>query len=114
MFTDNEVKDVLTALYQDGHVDLVLADRISALMYGLAAGLNQSSMLNAALLKECHWSIDDFGGDSVYETQCGHSFYFDDASGADENDFRFCAYCGGKLVEVKTSDEKDEPVAATE
>jgi hypothetical protein len=31
-FTENETKDVLTALYQDGHVDLVLADRIAALM----------------------------------------------------------------------------------
>lgn len=33
-FTENEIKDVLTALYQDGHVDLVLADRIAALMHG--------------------------------------------------------------------------------
>lgn len=31
-FTENEVKDVLCALYQDGDVDLVLADRIAALM----------------------------------------------------------------------------------
>lgn len=31
-FTENETKDVLTALYQDGHVDLVLADRVAALM----------------------------------------------------------------------------------
>lgn len=31
-FTENEIKDVLTALYQDGHVDLVLADRVAALM----------------------------------------------------------------------------------
>jgi hypothetical protein len=31
-FTENETKDVLTALYQDGHVDLVLCDRVAALM----------------------------------------------------------------------------------
>jgi len=31
-FSENETKDVLTALYQDGHVDLVLADRVAALM----------------------------------------------------------------------------------
>jgi hypothetical protein len=31
-FTENEIKDVLTALYQDGHVDLVLADRVATLM----------------------------------------------------------------------------------
>jgi hypothetical protein len=35
-FTENEIKDVLTALYQDGHVDLVLADRVAALMRGRA------------------------------------------------------------------------------
>jgi uncharacterized protein YciW len=33
-FTENEIKDVLTALYQDGHVDLVLADRVAAFLYG--------------------------------------------------------------------------------
>lgn len=107
-FTENEIKDVLCALYQDGHVDLVLADRIAALMQGLAVGLNQSSMLNTALLKDCRWAIDDKGGDSVYETQCGHNFYFDDSSGTGENGFRFCAYCGGRLVEVKTSEHNDE------
>ena len=52
----------------------------------------------------CKWSIDDRGGDSVYETECGHNFYFDDSTEAGENGFRFCAYCGGQLVEVKTSE----------
>lgn len=36
-FTENEIKDVLTSLYQDGHVDLALADRIAALMKGAGA-----------------------------------------------------------------------------
>lgn len=36
-FSENETKDVLTALYQDGHVDLVLADRVAALMKSGAA-----------------------------------------------------------------------------
>jgi hypothetical protein len=31
-FTEHEIRDVLTSLYQDGHVDLVLADRVAALM----------------------------------------------------------------------------------
>ena len=74
----------------------------------LVAGHQQMAVLNEALFKDCRWSIDDIGGDSVYETQCGHSFYFDDASGAEENGFRFCAYCGGKLVEVKTSEATDD------
>lgn len=31
-FTDDEINDVLTAVYEDGRVDLVLADRIAALL----------------------------------------------------------------------------------
>jgi hypothetical protein len=36
-FTEQEIKDVVTALYQDGRVDLVLADRVAALLLGRAA-----------------------------------------------------------------------------
>ena len=39
-FTENEIKDVLTSLYQDGHVDLVLADRIASLMRPPAAAVD--------------------------------------------------------------------------
>jgi hypothetical protein len=33
LFTEDEIKDVLTSLYQDGHVDLRLADRVAALLH---------------------------------------------------------------------------------
>ena len=55
----------------------------------------------------CAWTIDDWGGDSVYETQCGHTFEFNDG-GPVENGFAFCGYCGGKLCEVRTSDDRSE------
>jgi hypothetical protein len=73
--------------------------------------------LNAAppAVKDCEWAIDDVGGDSVYETSCGHNFYFDDSTYAGENSFKFCAYCGGRLVEVKTSEPLPaSPVCAAE
>jgi hypothetical protein len=58
----------------------------------------------------CDWAIDDLGGDSVYETQCGHAFQFNDG-GPTENGFEFCGYCGKRIVEVRTSQETaHEPV----
>ena len=46
--------------------------------------------------QECRWETDDGGS---YETDCGESFYFD--SGTPEgNGFKFCCFCGGKLVDV--------------
>lgn len=54
---------------------------------------------------ECQWYIDDVGGDSVWETKCGHSFEFND-DGPKENGFKFCAYCGGTLVPVLRSEEE--------
>lgn len=55
----------------------------------------------------CQWAIDDVGGDSVYETRCGHSFEFT-SGGPIENGFQFCGYCGGRLVGARTSSEPGE------
>jgi hypothetical protein len=61
--------------------------------------------------RTCQWAIDDVGGDSVYyETQCGHSFQFNDG-GATENEFRFCWYCGGQIVDARTSEDMASPPA---
>lgn len=97
--------DVTVALQREGGA--FYAD-VPNHIRALVAGSKQSAMLNEALLKECRWSIDDHGGDSVYDTQCGRSFYFDDSSSAGENGFSFCGYCGGRLVEVRTSDEHSQ------
>jgi len=47
-FTENEIKDVLTALYQDGHVDLVLADRVAALLNRPAGGASEDATLQSS------------------------------------------------------------------
>jgi rRNA maturation endonuclease Nob1 len=52
--------------------------------------------------RTCQWAQDDMGGDDVWETQCGQAFQFNDGGPA-ENSFKFCAYCGGNLVEARTS-----------
>lgn len=52
----------------------------------------------AELRKTCEWKADD---DGIFQTGCGHSFYFDGAGGPTEHQQKFCGYCGGSLIEVK-------------
>lgn len=54
----------------------------------------------------CHWKQDDIGGDSSWETDCGHAFEFNDGGPAD-NGQKFCGYCARPLVEVRTSDDAE-------
>ncbi len=48
-------------------------------------------------MSECYW-IEDHGldGDTLWQTTCANAFQFT-ADGPDENNFKFCPYCGGKL-----------------
>lgn len=45
-------------------------------------------------LEKCHWIVDD---DGRWDTECGEAFQFE-VDGPRENGFRFCPYCGLKLV----------------
>lgn len=65
----------------------------------------QALVAELHMLPTCAWSLDDIGGDSVWETQCGHSFEWT-TDGPRENGAKFCCYCGGVLVEVFTSAEE--------
>lgn len=53
-------------------------------------------------MKCCTWTVDDVGGDDVWETSCGHSFQFNEG-GPKENGLQFCGYCGERLLEAHTS-----------
>jgi rRNA maturation endonuclease Nob1 len=57
----------------------------------------------------CAWTYDADDESGTWETECGHAFCFID-DGPKENDCKFCAYCGGNLVEViaTAEDEDDE------
>lgn len=50
-------------------------------------------------LQTCEWKKDD---DGIFQTGCGHSFYFDDGGSAPEHGLKFCGYCGAKLAEVRS------------
>ena len=47
--------------------------------------------------KQCLWSRADDDTD-MWETSCDQVFYLMDGT-PKENDFKFCAYCGGSLIE---------------
>lgn len=55
-------------------------------------------------MSECRWKED---ADGIYQTECGHSFFFD-TDGASENGCKFCCYCGASLIDVKFVDEAAE------
>ncbi len=59
----------------------------------------------------CYWSLDDVGGDSVWETSCKHAFEFNDG-GPNANGMTWCGYCGKPLVEQRTSDA-DPPASSS-
>ena len=55
-------------------------------------------MFDQLIKKKCAWQEDE---DGVWETGCHEMFVFE-ADGPQENDFRFCPYCGGPLLVVKS------------
>lgn len=57
-------------------------------------------------MKTCEWV--PWGEDcSVYDTECGGAFTVTEGTPT-ENDFNFCPYCGGKLVEADDETEDDD------
>jgi len=44
--------------------------------------------------KTCKWTYDEWH--DVYETECGQGFCLE-AGKIDDNDFRYCPYCGGVI-----------------
>jgi len=47
--------------------------------------------------KDCFWVVDETPwSDPIWQTTCDNIFEFTN-DGPDENEFKFCPYCGGKL-----------------
>ena len=55
----------------------------------------------------CLWSLDDIGGDSCYDTECGRMFEISNDDTLEENGFKFCCFCGKPLEEIRTSEADD-------
>lgn len=100
----------LSALQQEqGRLREALEKIISAAdLIDLESAIQESREALAASpltppMETCEWSQDDHGGDSTWETQCKHAFYFDGADGPDDAGFRVCPFCGKALTESRTS-----------
>lgn len=52
---------------------------------------------------KCEWSTEDYDCEA-YITGCGEIFQFT-SDGPPENNFKFCPYCGGELVQVQNDGE---------
>lgn len=52
----------------------------------------------SAIRETCAWEQDEDGN---YHTGCGHIFFFDTGT-AEENEAKFCLYCGGHLQPTST------------
>lgn len=54
----------------------------------------------------CIWS--KLNWDNEWTTECGQSFIILDDLTPEENDFKFCVYCGKPLVQKIDEDEEDD------
>lgn len=54
------------------------------------------NMENNVPLQGCYWNSDEAG---KWGTQCGNTFLSLNGSGPAENHFRYCPYCGKKLID---------------
>lgn len=56
----------------------------------------------------CRWiHITDCDQEGCWETACGHTWQFTDGSKPQENDQKFCGYCGRRLVECQITGVAD-------
>lgn len=60
--------------------------------------------------RTCTWTFDDWEF-CTWATECGELFAFTDG-GPEDNNFRYCHGCGGKLVIVRPEPEAEEEDAA--
>jgi hypothetical protein len=57
-------------------------------------------------MNNCEWSQVDTSSD-MWETECGESFVFI-ADGPEENDMKFCCYCGESLIAIRAIDDTED------
>jgi hypothetical protein len=58
-----------------------------------------NAVADAVRNKTCEWSDDG----EYYNTQCGGAFHIESGTPAD-NGMEYCAYCGGKLIDVTVTE----------
>lgn len=76
-------------------------DDIARLHYLSAA--HQRALHRAAekMVRRCEWRLDD-PDQGTWESSCGCAFNIIEG-GPEQNDMRFCCYCGDPLKEIKNA-----------
>lgn len=54
--------------------------------------------------ESCYWDAD-YPGSDMFSTSCKHAFRLDDG-GPEENEMKFCCFCGRPLVEEPATIEE--------
>ena len=57
---------------------------------------------------ECTWKKLGDGDWDIWETDCGHSFYFDDGGSPKEDGFVYCPYCGKRITILEGLKDKEQ------
>ncbi len=53
-------------------------------------------MATEANQRACKWHLEDNFDYAIWETQCDNTFEFT-VDGIEENNFKYCPYCGGVI-----------------
>ena len=56
-----------------------------------------------SIRKTCTWKYECPYEIGYYDTECGTAYYFEEGT-IEENDYRFCPYCGKRIVEEGTKE----------
>ncbi len=60
--------------------------------------MGEFEKLEAAFLKPCTWTQQDDEWSNLWETSCGNAFVLEEGT-PEENDCKFCTYCGHPLAQ---------------
>ena len=77
----------------------------------LAQGVvgEESSGAHSAPAMQCEWSED---ADGIWHTSCGHAWFFDTGT-PEENEARWCIYCGAPLKPLHCGPGEDNASGAS-
>lgn len=74
----------------------------------ILAALDDPAKSAALVIREdCTWTNAGWEYGDTWETACGNAWTFTDGS-PEENDAKFCMYCGGNLTPIRAAQATEE------
>lgn len=85
-----------------------LRNQIAKLIFEKEQLKDELAALKEAQSSVCHWTLEElYEGDGIWNTDCGTTAAFEEGT-PEENDVKFCSYCGKKMVQVIPPKEEDQ------